>query len=169
MTPLIRLKGKRAGGIRVDCFTDDEIDRRKLHVPTKLFFEKDNGIFEIFSHYKFTVEENTPVDQEVALDPELLGQVFENLLSVYNPESETAARKTTGSYYTPRQIVDYMVDEALIAYFLDKVKPYDGEQKWLEERLREDLLAYDKLGEVNKSDDHLIHEDEVETDDRSYR
>ncbi len=155
-------EGQRAGGVRIDCFTDWENHRRKLHVPTKLFFEKDNGIFEIFSHYKFTVEENTPVDQEVALDPELLGQVFENLLGVYNPESETAARKTTGSYYTPRQIVDYMVDEALIAYFLQKVKPYDSEQEWLETRLREDLLAYDKLGEVNKSDDHLIHEDEIE-------
>ena len=155
-------EGQRAGGIRVDCFTDWKNHRRKLHVPTKLFFEKDNGIFEIFSRYKFTVEENTPVDQEVALDPELLGQVFENLLGVYNPESETAARKTTGSYYTPRQIVDYMVDEALIAYFLQKVKPYDGEPEWLETRLREDLLAYDKLGEVNQSDDHLIHETEIE-------
>ncbi len=155
-------EGQRAGGVRIDCFTDWENHRRKLHVPTKLFFEKDNGIFEIFSRYKFTIEENTPVDQEVALDPELLGQVFENLLGVYNPESETAARKTTGSYYTPRQIVDYMVDEALIAYFLQKVKPYDGEREWLETRLREDLLAYDKLGEVNKSDDHLIHENEIE-------
>lgn len=154
-------KGKRAGGVRVDCFTDDEIDRRKLRVPTKLFFEKDNGIFEIFSDYKFTVEENTPVDQEVALDPELLGQVFENLLGVYNPESETAARKTTGSYYTPRQIVDYMVDEALIAYFLQKVEPYDGEEEWLETRLREDLLAYDQLGERDNLNDHLIHEREV--------
>ena len=154
-------KGKRAGGVRVDCFTDDEVDRQKLHVPTKIFFEKDNGIFDIFSHYKFTVEENTPVNQEVALDPELLGQVFENLLGVYNPESETAARKTTGSYYTPRQIVDYMVDEALIAYFLQKVEPYDGEQEWLEMRLREDLLAYDQLGERDNPDNHLIHECEV--------
>ncbi len=155
-------EGQRAGGVRIDCFTDWENHRRKLHVPTQLFFEKDKGIFEIFSRYKFTIEENTPVDQEVALDPELLGQVFENLLGVYNPESETAARKTAGSYYTPRQIVDYMVDEALIAYFLQKVKPYDGEPEWLETRLREDLLAYDKLGEVNQSDDHLIHEDEIE-------
>ena len=159
-------KGKRAGGVRVDCFTDDEIDRRKLHVPTKLFFEKDNGIFEIFSHYKFTVEENTPVDQEVALDPELLGQVFENLLGVYNPESETAARKTTGSYYTPRRIVDYMVNEALIAYFLQKVKPYDDDRDYLEDRLRldlEDLLAYESQGKPDESADHLIHEDEIES------
>ena len=155
-------KGQRAGGVRIDCFTDNPNDRRKLSVPTKLFFEKENGIFEIFSRYKFTVEENTPVEQEVALDPELLGQVFENLLGVYNPESETAARKTTGSYYTPRQIVDYMVDEALIAYFLQKVKPYDNDKKYLQDRLRDDLLAYHQLGEIGKPNDHLIHEDEVE-------
>lgn len=158
-------EGQRAGGVRVDCFTDWENHRRKLRVPTKLFFQKDNGIFEIFSHYKFTVEENTPVDQEVALDPELLGQVFENLLGVYNPESETAARKTTGSYYTPRQIVDYMVDEVLIAYFLQKVKPYDNDRDYLEDRLRldlEDLLAYESQGKTGESANHLIHEDEIE-------
>ena len=155
-------KGQRAGGVRIDCFTDNPNDRQKLHVPAKLFFQKENGIFEIFSRYKFTVEENTPVEQEVALDPELLGQVFENLLGVYNPESETAARKTTGSYYTPRQIVDYMVDEALIAYFLQKVKPYDNDKKYLEDRLRDDLLAYHHLGEIDKPNDHLIHDDEVE-------
>ena len=155
-------KGQRAGGVRIDCFTDNQNDQRRLHVPTKLFFQKENGIFEIFSRYKFTVEENTPVEQEVALDPELLGQVFENLLGVYNPESETAARKTTGSYYTPRQIVDYMVDEALIAYFLQKVKPYDNDKKYLEDRLRDDLLTYHHLGEIGKPNDHLIHEDEIE-------
>ncbi len=155
-------KGKRAGGVRIDCFTDDEIDRGKLHVPAKLFFEKDNGIFEIFSHYKFTVEENTPVDQEVALDPELLGQVFENLLGVYNPESEAAARKTTGSYYTPRQIVDYMVDEALIAYFLQKVEPYDNDKAYLADRIRDDLLAYDQQGRIDNRNDHLIDENEIE-------
>ena len=75
------------GGSRIDCFTDNENDRRKLHVPAKLFYQENTGIFDIFSHYKFTVEENTPVEQEVALDPELLGQVFENLLGAYNPET----------------------------------------------------------------------------------
>ena len=62
-------KGQRAGGKRVDCFTDWKPHRQKLHVPTKLFFQKENGIFEIFARYKFTVEENTPVEQEVALRP----------------------------------------------------------------------------------------------------
>ena len=155
-------EGQRAGGVRVDCFTDWENHRRKLHVPTKLFFKKDNGIFEIFSRYKFTVEENTPVDQEVALDPELLGQVFENLLGVYNPETEELARKETGSFYTRRHVVDYMVDEALIAYFLQKVPPGDDDTGFLEERLRDDLLAYDQLGEKDKSNDHMIYDSEIE-------
>ena len=156
-------KGKRAGGVRIDCFTDNPNDRRKLHVPGKLFFDLEDGIFPLFNRYKFTVEENTPVEQEVALDPELLGQVFENLLGVYNPETEDLARKETGSYYTRRHVVDYMIDEALIAYFLQKVTPYDGEREWLETRLREDLLAYDQLGEKDQPNDHLIHDKEIKS------
>ena len=66
--------------------------------------------------YNFTVEENTPFDQEVSLDPELLGKVFENLLASFNPETQTTARKQTGSFYTPREIVQYMVDESLVAH-----------------------------------------------------
>ena len=145
-----------------ECFTDDANERQALHVPAKLFFDAVNGIFPLLSHYKFTVEENTPVEQEVALDPELLGQVFENLLGVYNPETQTTARKATGSYYTPRKIVEYMVDEVLVAYFLQKVKPYDGDREYLEDRLRlelEDLLAYES---GSTPGDHLIDDDELE-------
>ena len=155
-------KGKRAGGKRVDCFTDWPRHRQKLHVPAKLFFQKEKGLYEIFSRYKFTVEENTPVEQEVALDPELLGQAFENLLGVYNPETEELARKETGSFYTRRHVVDYMVDEALIAYFLQRVSPGDGDPKFLEERLRDDLLAYDQLGKKDDSNDHMIYDSEIE-------
>ena len=131
-----------------DGFNDESEGRigyiQRLSVPSKLFFDTDDGIFEIFSHYKFTVEENTPVEQEIALDPELLGQVFENLLGAYNPETQTTARRSTGSYYTPRQIVDYMIDESLVSYFLQKVEPYDNDKEFFEVRLREDLLAYDQ-------------------------
>ena len=158
----IHLRGKKAGGKRADCFTDWHNHRKQLHVPTKLFFEKDKGLYEIFKNYKFTVEENTPIDQEVALDPELLGQAFENLLGVYNPETEELARKETGSFYTRRHVVDYMVDEALIAYFLQKVTPGDGDTKFLEERFREDLLAYDQLGKKDNSNDHMIYDSEIE-------
>ena len=150
------------GGVRIDCFSDNKNTRKKLHVPAKLFFDKTRGLFPLFAHYKFTVEENTPIEQEVALDPELLGQVFENLLGTYNPETQSTARKATGSYYTPRQIVDYMVDEALIAYLIQNVKPYDGDTQYLEERLREDLLAYESQGNIDEETHHLIHPEEIQ-------
>ena len=73
------------------------------------------GLIHTLQQYHFTIEENTPIEQEVALDPELSGKVFENLLAAYNPETGATARKQTGSFYTPREIVDYMVDEAVIA------------------------------------------------------
>ena len=97
------------GGYRIDCFSDTHY--KKLSIPNRLFFQEDSGLLSILEHYKFTVEENTPIEQEVALDPELLGKVFENLLAAYNPETGATARKQTGSYYTPRAIVDYMVEE----------------------------------------------------------
>ncbi len=134
-------EGTRAGGARIDCFTDDTHARQQLHVPAKVFFDENAGLFPLFSHYKFTVEENTPVEQEVALDPELLGKVFENLLAAHTPETGTTARKQTGSYYTPRDIVDYMVDEALVAVFKQKCTPTDGDTAFWDERLRY-LLDY---------------------------
>ncbi|EON77725.1 putative restriction [Lunatimonas lonarensis] len=77
---------------------------------------KTKGIISLFDVYKFTIEENTPLEEDIALDPELLGKVFENLLASYNPETGETARKQTGSFYTPREIVNYMVDESLKAY-----------------------------------------------------
>lgn len=79
------------------------------------------GLIHLLERYKFTITENTPIDEEIALDPELLGKVFENLLASYNPETGTTARKQTGSFYTPREIVNYMVDESLKAYLQQKV------------------------------------------------
>ena len=108
--------------------------KKRPHVPDRLFFdrgetadlstaygdtkrkaERVTGLITILNRYKFTIVENTPIDQEIALDPELLGKVFENLLASYNEETKTTARKQTGSFYTPRPIVEYMVDESLKA------------------------------------------------------
>ena len=106
-------------------FTDNIATQvaRDLEVPARLFFDREHGLFPLFRHYKFTVEENTPLDCEVALDPELLGRVFENLLAAYNPETKESARKATGSYYTPRQVVDYMVAEALVEALAGNAQP----------------------------------------------
>jgi len=127
----------------IDGFSD--IPKNQPVVPDDLFFgkerivdlsaaygdtrrsrEKVGGLINIFNDYKFTIEENTPIEEEIALDPELLGKVFENLLAAYNPETGSTARKQTGSFYTPREIVNYMVDEALIAYLDSAMSLRDG-------------------------------------------
>ena len=108
--------GREGGEERTDYFSEsyykDSRIKDKLSVPDSLFFAE-NGLLSIFQKYKFTVEENTPIEQEVALDPELLGRVFENLLAFYNPETRENARKQTGSFYTPREVVDYMTRESV--------------------------------------------------------
>ena len=99
------------GGERREDLSDEYGDRKRKK-------EEVQGLIHILNRYNFTIVENSPIEQEVALDPELLGKVFENLLASYNPETRTTARKQTGSFYTPRPIVDYMVDESLKAYLL---------------------------------------------------
>ena len=128
------------GGYRIDCFSDNPNQRKDYSIPNRLFFD-DNGLLPLFNRYKFTVEENTPTEQEVALDPELLGKVFENLLAAYNPETRSTARKQTGSYYTPRPVVDFMVDEALTAALAARCQPMDGDMEFWQARLRY-LLDY---------------------------
>ena len=68
-----------------------------------------DGILDIFDRYNFTVREDEPLEKEVAVDPEMLGKVFENLLEVKD-------RKSKGTYYTPREIVHYMCEQSLINY-----------------------------------------------------
>ena len=138
---LDRTKPESPVEIRIDGFTTSSKKEKQAVAPDKLFFgeyknvdlsaaydnkKKSNvtvyGLIDILQNHKFTVEENTPLEEDIALDPELLGQVFENLLAAYNPETGTTARKQTGSFYTPREIVDYMVDESLMAYFENEMK-----------------------------------------------
>ena len=133
-------EAKTQGGYQIDCFTDNVIDPKQrefgiLSIPNRLFFD-DAGLIPLLERYKFTVEENTPVEKEVALDPELLGKVFENLLAANLDETRDTARRQTGSYYTPRVVVDYMVDEALVTALADNAHPSIGDAKFWCERLR---------------------------------
>lgn len=100
---------------------ETEYDLNKIY-DTKNKNYSVRGLINILNSYKFTIAENTPIEEEVALDPELLGKVFENLLASYNPETQTTARKQTGSFYTPREIVNYMVDESLKEYLKQNLK-----------------------------------------------
>ncbi len=148
------------GGL-FDCLDEDKnyIDgfsrnaKKRAILPDFLFFQaekaidlngfygtkgkgyKAQGLINLLNRYKFTIEENTPIEEEIALDPELLGKVFENLLASYNEETKTTARKQTGSFYTPREIVEYMTDESLIAHLAPDDAP-------LQTQLRR-LLTYE--------------------------
>ncbi len=159
--------------IRIDGFSDKE--KNQPIFPNELFFSKEKnvnlteyygetkykntkvqGLIPILNAYNFTVDENTPIDEEVALDPELLGKVFENLLASYNPETATTARKATGSYYTPREIVNYMVTESLKHYFKTNI-----ENTFRTENLDEKLTSLFSYGDEHnpfseKETDFLI-------------
>lgn len=96
-------------------------------------------LLDFFDQYNFTVDENTPSDQEISIDPEMLGKIFENLLDVKD-------RKDKGAFYTPREIVHYMCRESLIQHLV-------SENTAPEERIR-------KLFEVKDTDLSLVVEDE---------
>ncbi|MDX9862083.1 MAG: TaqI-like C-terminal specificity domain-containing protein [Rhodospirillales bacterium] len=140
--------GKKQDNFILDGFSDNP--KLACHLPNDLFFgperavdlskdygeetkrtarskkAKVRGLIEILSRYKFTIEENTPLEEEIALDPELLGKVFENLLASYNEDTRTTARKALGAFYTPREIVSYMVDESLRSYLATQVPRCKG-------------------------------------------
>lgn len=86
------------------------------HIPDEWFKE----LFTVLEQYNFTVDENTSYDVDLSIDPEMLGRIFENLLAEINPETGESARKSTGSFYTPREIVDYMVDSSLLEFLKNK-------------------------------------------------
>lgn len=96
-----------------------------IHIPNDLFHNQERnhngdtgtGILDVFSRYNFTIKEDEPLDREVAVDPEMLGKVFENML-------EITERKSKGAFYTPREIVHYICQESLINYLDNHLNVY---------------------------------------------
>lgn len=84
-----------------------------INIPNEIFCNGSSGILDVFNRYNFTVREDEPMEKEVAIDPEMLGKVFENLLEIKD-------RKSKGAFYTPREIVHYMCQESLIQYLITK-------------------------------------------------
>ncbi len=149
--------------ICIDSFSDREDN--PLHVPNELFFNNDDespGLINLLKQYQFTVEESTPIDVAVALDPELLGLVFEKLLDDHNLETKESTRRETGSYYTPREIVNYMVDESLKAYLTQTVPPHDSDIDFYRECLDELFVASSKTDEITGENGRdLIYKEEI--------
>lgn len=121
-----------------------DYDWRKtdINLPNRLFRNDDyveegitgTGVLDVFDRYNFTVNEAEPLEKEVAIDPEMLGKVFENLI-------EENRRKGLGAFYTPREIVHYMCQESLINY-LDTAVNSDKEAV-----PRNDIETFVRLGE----------------------
>ena len=122
--------------------------KNRAVLPNRIFFGdgKREGLLTLLKRYDFTIDENHATDADIALDPELLGKVFENLLASYNPETGVSARKASGSFYTPREIVDYMVDQSLRAALASV-----ADAKILDVLFGEDAEAIAKLPAATKA------------------
>lgn len=115
--------------------------------------DKGTGILDVFDRYNFTVKEDEPLEKEVAVDPEMLGKVFENLLEVKD-------RKSKGTYYTPREIVHYMCQESLVNYLVTEL---DGKVS------KEDIETLVQIGEAAVEHDTQVTKLGEETETYSYK
>jgi methylase of polypeptide subunit release factors len=118
---------------------EDIIDDRPFHK-----FVTDEWLIsfvKVLESYDFTVDESSVQYQQVAIDPEMLGRIFENLLASQNPETEKLAnqRKAFGAFYTPREIVEYMVDTSLTAYLEEALMP---SKKTTSSQVKEPIVSY---------------------------
>ena len=121
-----------------------------VEIPNEWFI----NLFETLKTYNFTIDENLDFDVELSIDPEMLGRIFENLLAEINPETGESARKTTGSFYTPRRIVSHMTDMCLTQYLLNDTA--------ISEKQIKALMTIDSLDDLenplNSSERNLVVE-----------
>jgi len=158
-----------------------------ITIPNSLFSnselteagDKGTGILDVFDRYNFTVNEAEPLEKEVAIDPEMLGKVFENLL-------EVKERKSKGSFYTPREIVHYMCQESLINYLDTAVNNCDetvgrekrkqsffgdekAEQTLLATTIRTELISRSSIETFIHSGDQASHYEAARVEGTSYQ
>ena len=124
-----------------------------------------DGILDVFDRYNFTMAEDEPMEREVAIDPEMLGKVFENLLDVKD-------RKSKGAFYTPREIVHYMCQESLINYLASKTGIGDSDirkfilygEYFRDEDTKKTLAIDNESGKVLHGDEIYNHKHHMEFD-----
>ena len=120
-------------------FERDDLDKKSSHFPAEYF----DSLLTMLSQYNFTIDENDPNDAEVGVDPEMLGRIFENLLE---------DNKDKGAFYTPKEIVQYMCRESLIAYLQTDQNEED------KERIRQFVTTHDAalLGDIKEDIDQKL-------------
>ncbi|MDD3536437.1 MAG: Eco57I restriction-modification methylase domain-containing protein, partial [Candidatus Cloacimonetes bacterium] len=129
------------------------------HQPCYTLKVPDDWLRDFFSTletYNFTIDENIPIDIDLSVDPEMLGRIFENLLAEINPETGKNAQNATGSFYTPRPIVEYMVNESLVQYLLHKSSVSEAVLRaLLDYNIEEVELSKAQCGEILKALDTI--------------
>ena len=141
-------------------------------IPNELFSNADtkgkreaDGILDVFDRYNFTMAEDEPMEREVAIDPEMLGKVFENLLDVTD-------RKSKGAFYTPREIVHYMCQESLINYLVNKTGISDEDirkfvlygEYFRDEDTKKTLPVENETGRILQGDEIYYYRHHMEYD-----
>jgi len=120
------------GGL-FDVNETDFYDDKNLSFPNGFF----NNLFETLNKYNFTVDESSPEFQQVAIDPEMLGRIFESLLAEQiDEETGSSQKKVTGAFYTPREIVNYMCEQSIIEFIKSKVPDTTDRDRRVEELVR---------------------------------
>ena len=109
-------------------FEKDEIDKPQSTLPGELF----KDLLDFYARFNFTIDENDPLDAEVGVDPEMLGKIFENLLE---------DNKDKGAFYTPKEIVNYMCKESLIAYLISEAQQASEVNKQRQENFEAAIRA----------------------------
>ena len=109
-------------------FEKDDIDKPQSTLPSQLF----KDLLDFYARFNFTIDENDPLDAEVGVDPEMLGKIFENLLE---------DNKDKGAFYTPKEIVNYMCKESLIAYLITEAQQASEVNKQRQENFEAAIRA----------------------------
>ncbi|MGV3611694.1 MAG: Eco57I restriction-modification methylase domain-containing protein [Fluviicola sp.] len=148
---------------------DYEWKTANITIPETLFRNEEknksgdigSGVLDVFDRYNFTIKEDEPLDKEVAVDPEMLGKVFENML-------DSTERKGKGAFYTPREIVHYMCQESLIYYLDNALNNYENSYQPIDsDQLRMFAGSRNKKGNLKIEFEHrdgvLVPKNDIET------
>lgn len=130
----------------------ERLAQARLQIKNRTF----KAVFdELLENFNFTVTEDTPLDVEVAIDPEMLGKIFESLILQLEKDPDKDLRKLTGSYYTPRTIVHFMCQEVLKEYLVQQVETKDDKTS---SDLRDNIHQLLELPPADQVDDDQIAE-----------
>jgi len=157
--------------VNTDILLPDDLFSNRRRTPEG---DIGDGILDIFDRFNFTVKEDEPLEKEVAIDPELLGKLYEKFNAIrpdnfYEYKKALASGKRSlekkfnkkfGVYYTPREIVHYMCQQSLIYYLSSE----------LEEKVsKEDIEKLIKFGEQFAENEALVEEKGKETKTYKYQ